>query len=587
MISLRAIIVFISILLSIAVVYSVRSVVHDETIAQIKQDASRDLDIQALNATSFTDKYAVTAKLLAGRSDVIYYFNCKTCQFLGITKLINRAKVITGAKSVWFVDTTGEVMLTSDPVLERENIREHEYFLAALQGRLGRENVVDEIDGRSYLFAAPVFKDNKIIGVTVILVGMANIEASWALIQHPIIALNQDKQVFLSNVQKWRLLDFMDDGSNEGGDSAGGKRGLFTKINDGKLEGIVSSQFQTGGVRRFLLTEKYVPLLDWNIIAMQDYSILTKRVNDATVNTLIGLLLLWLVAWYILNRNQRIVDERNQQIEFANLLEKRVQRRTQAVSIANENLESEIEERKSAEMELRRTQKELIQAAKMASIGQMSTVLAHEYNQPISAIQFYANSAKKLFKESREQDGFDNLERIEQLTQRMSMLTNSLRNFAHKPKLDLQEVDVEKVVNQLMVLMQPLAKSENVAINIQSPNDKVTAIAGDTRLTQILSNLMTNSINALKQQDHKVINLEWRIKSDDFIEIIVRDNGPGIKVEMQEDIFEAFYTNNNSGEGLGLGLFIVYNLVNEIGGKLNLVDEDGFGAVFVLELKRS
>ena len=580
MISLRTLILLISILLSIVVVYSVRSVVHDETLAKIKQDASRDLDIQALNARSFTDKYAVTAKLLAGRSDVIYYFNCKTCEFLEITKLINRAKVITGAKSVWFVDITGDVMLTSDPVLERKNIRENDYFLAALQGRLGRENVVDEVDGRSYLFAAPVFKDNKIIGVTVILVGMASIEASWALIQHPIIALNQDKQVFLSNVKKWRLLNLMDDSNTEE------KDGLFDKVNDKKLEGIVSNQFQMGDVHRFLLTEKYVPLLDWNIIAMKDYSILTGRVNNATVNTLIGLSLLWLVAWYIWNRNQRIVNERNQQIQFANLLEKRVQRRTQAVSIANENLESEIEERKSAEMELRRTQKELIQAAKMASIGQMSTVLAHEYNQPISAIQFYADSAKKLFKESREEDGFDNLERIQQLTQRMSMLTNSLRNFAHKPKLDLKEVDVEKVANQLMVLMQPLAKSENVEITIHRPDEQVTAIAGDTRLTQILSNLMANSISALKQQEHKMINLEWRVKDDDFIEIIVRDNGPGIKMEMREDIFEAFYTNNNSGEGLGLGLFIVYNLVNEIGGTLNLVDEEGFGAVFVLELKR-
>lgn len=579
--SLRTIILFVSILLSIAVIYSVRSVVHDETMTQIKENALRNLDIQALSARSFTDKYAVTAKLLAKRNDIIHFFNCKKCEFLNIVKLINQTTAITGARSVWLVSTNGDIMLTSGPILERQNISESDYFQAALQGRLGRENIVNGIDGRSYLLAAPVFKDNSVIGVTVVLVEMATIEASWALIQHPIVALNQDQQIFLSNVKKWQLLNLVNDSNNKD------QEGLFNRINDDQSDGIVSSEYQVDGVRRFLLTEKYVPLLDWNLIAMQDYSIVTKRVNSATVNTLLGLLLLWAVAWFIWSRNQRIIAERNQQIEFANLLEKRVQRRTQAVSIANKKLESEVEERKLTEMELRRTQKELIQAAKMASIGQMSTVLAHEYNQPISAIQFYADSAKKLFKEARERDGFDNLDRIEQLTKRMSMLTNSLRKFAHKPKLDLKVIEVEKVVNQLMVLMQPLAKSEKVEIIIQRPSEDLTAIAGDTRLTQILSNLIANSIDALKQQEHKMINLEWRIKDKNLIEIVVRDNGPGISHEMREDIFEAFYTTKSTSEGLGLGLFIVYNLVNEIGGKLSLVDEEGFGAVFVLELKRS
>jgi len=96
----------------------------------------------------------------------------------------------------------------------------------------------------------------------------------------------------------------------------------------------------------------------------------------------------------------------------------------------------------------------------------------------------------------------------------MSMLTNSLRNFAHKPKLDLKVIEVEKVVNQLLVLMQPLAKSEGVEIVVKRPDEELTAIAGDTRLTQILSNLIANSIDALKQQDDKRIDLEWHIKDD-------------------------------------------------------------------------
>ena len=579
--SFRTIILLIGILLSIAVIYSVRSVVHDQTVTDIRQDARRNLDIQALNALSFTDKYAVTAKLLAQRNDIINFFNCKACEFRNIAKLIGQTKAVTGARSVWLVDADGEIRLTSESNLKKQNISDTEYFQAAMQGRLGRDNIINGVDARSYVIASPVFKDKRVIGAAIVLVEMAAIESTWALIQHPIVATDQQQKIFLSNVRKWQLFNLLDDANDES------QRGIFSKVNNDGSDAIVSTQHRVDGVNRLLITEKYVQLLDWNFIAMKDYSIITKRVNNATVNTMLGLLSLWAVAWFVWNRNQRTIAERNQQAEFASLLERRVQRRTQAVSIANQKLESEVEERKLTEVELRRTQKELIQAAKMASIGQMSTVLAHEYNQPISAIQFYADSAKKLFKEARGQDGFDNLERIEDLTKRMSMLTNSLRQFAHKPKLDLQVVEVEKVVNQLMVLMQPLAKSENVNIVIRQPDKALSVIAGDTRLTQILSNLISNSIDAIKQQDQKVINLEWRAKNDEFIEIVVKDNGPGISVEMREDIFEAFSTTKSTSEGLGLGLFIVYNLVNEIGGKLNLVTEEGFGAVFVLELKRS
>ncbi|MGH1427117.1 MAG: sensor histidine kinase, partial [Arenicella sp.] len=208
------------------------------------------------------------------------------------------------------------------------------------------------------------------------------------------------------------------------------------------------------------------------------------------------------------------------------------------------------------------------------------------YNQPISAIQFYAINAQTLIKESSDIDALDNMSRIEELTKRMASLTNSLRNFAHKPEQKRKKIQISTVIDQLVILMQPRLKTENVELIINHSKHDLTVMAGSTRLTQILSNLIANSIDALKGQSQKTITLEYLANNTETVEIYIKDNGPGIPVDQREKLYEAFYTTKSNQDGLGLGLFIVYNLLNELGGKLDIIDEKDYGAVFRIELER-
>ena len=574
---------------SVTILLFVRTLTANSIIDDLTSESADTLIIQSLNAQIYTEKYGVTASMLSRRSDIKHFIQqplvIRELLRQNIMRVLNHTNALSGSNRIWLVNSEGRVLLQSDNTgtasdFLAENIDEEDYFQTAMQGRLGRANL--KIGNHySYLFAAPVFKDNQVIGTTIILVALDTLEQIWALNPDPIIAVDKNKNILVSNVKNWRLTTFK---SNEGKSS----RSKESFIQFGKSQKMVTLNIAVSKdkIKRYIVNEKFIPLLDWNLIILQDRQKVIKQVNNSTLITLLALLLFWLTIWFLWNKNARAKEERRQQIEFANLLEDRVKRRTKAVSIANTKLEKEVEERKATEQELRKTQKELIQSAKMASIGQMSTILAHEYNQPISAIQFYAINSRILIKNKQNDEAADNMDRIEQLTQRMAGLTTSLRNFAHKPSQQLKKVRISNVVDQLTILMQPLLAAKNVELIIDPPEEELIVKAGSTRLTQILSNLISNSIDALKNTTDKQITLQWRANESQAVEIIIKDNGPGIPPNEREKLYDAFYTTKSNQDGLGLGLFIVYNLINELSGKLTILDEAKYGAVFCIELER-
>lgn len=565
----------IAIAISITTIMTVRYFVRKDITNELQLKSVNTLNIQALNVQTYTEKFGVAASILSRRPDITNYVQqAKSAREIiepSVLRILNHTNALAGSNNIWLVDTQGNVLITSEQSAEKKenlplNISNQDYFKTALQGRLGRANVIRQIDQRFYLFAAPIYTKNGVVGATVILVPIVQLEQTWAIIPEPIIVTDSTQKVLLSNVREWQLLNIENKNSK-------------LPFNDSFIN---SSYLE----KNFIITEKYIPILDWKLAIFQPKNIIDKRARSSTALSVLGVLLTWLLFWFIWQRYQKVAIDRQQQIAFSHLLEEKVVRRTEELSSANTQLEKEVEERKSTEVELRITQKELIQSAKLASIGQMSTVLAHEYNQPISAIQFYAVNAQTMIKQSLQEDALDNMSRIEELTKRMASLTNSLRNFAHKPGAKLKKVKLSVVADLLITLMQPRLTAEKVDLILRPPKQDLNVMAGNTRLTQIISNLMANSIDAIKNQTEKKITLEWHPKGEKAVEIFIKDNGPGLPKNEQENLYEAFYTTKDNLEGLGLGLFIVYNLINELGGKLTIVDEKDYGAVFCIELER-
>ena len=592
---------FLMLIASIILFLLARHFSNENRTTQLQNESLNTLRIQSLNAQTYTNKYAVAASMLSKRPDITnfvkYALTTNTNQTTKIQQLLYKTNALLGSHSILLADRNGNIVSRTDLLnninsFPPDNFRNTTYFQTASQRRMGRANIIIDENNRFYLFAAPIIDNKQFVGSTILLISFDHIEQSLALISDPVFAIDRQGTILLSNVEDWRLKKFITDT-----DQAIPNNIVLTTLdqslvtikaatNIGNTNEEASDENHRKKSINYLIKQEKIPILEWNLITLQNQSKIDDTVNTYSLITLLGLLLAWQLAWIAWRRNQSTQLERQKQIEFANELEARVKRRTKDVSIANQKLEKEIDERKNTEQELRKTQQELIQAAKMASIGQMSTVLAHEYNQPISAIQFYAINAETMLNNKQNDDAIDNMQRISELTKRMATLTNSLRNFAHKPAQALKNVKVENVIDQVSTLMKPRLKSENVKLIIKPAKSETMVLAGNTRLTQIISNLIANSIDALKNQENKEITLEWMHTKDNKVQIYIKDNGPGIPSEHRDKIYEAFYSTKSNQEGLGLGLFIVYNLINELKGNITITEEANYDTVFCIELDR-
>jgi two-component system C4-dicarboxylate transport sensor histidine kinase DctB len=249
----------------------------------------------------------------------------------------------------------------------------------------------------------------------------------------------------------------------------------------------------------------------------------------------------------------------------------------------NRYLSDEISERKLAEKQLTLKHKELVHSAKLATIGQMSTTLSHEYNQPLAAMRTYAENAQKLIDLGQFEPVKDNLARIIHQTDRMGQLSKTLLSFAGKPNQPMGKIDVLSAVQEAKVLTQSRLKKAGIQFDYEV-EPGLTLKGHSLQFSQVTVNLITNAIDALTQEETPKgrIVLSAQTKGDVAI-LMVEDDGPGIDHSILDQLFEPFVTTKSSGKGLGLGLSIIRDIVHDHEGQLSLSVSNVGGAAFRIE----
>ncbi len=248
-------------------------------------------------------------------------------------------------------------------------------------------------------------------------------------------------------------------------------------------------------------------------------------------------------------------------------LEHRVDERTADLALVNRQLETEVAERRATEQQLRQTQADLVQAGKLAALGQMSAALSHEFNQPLAAVKTYADNAVVLIERDRIAEAKDNVTRISALTDRMASISRHLRNFARKPneQLSARSILADVVADTLEIVAWRLNASRRHPERRPRRPTPLTVRGGAVRLQQVLVNIVSNAADAVEGLDDRTIDVVARRKSG-RVTITVRDHGPGVPAAIAERIFDPFFTTKGVGKGLGLGLSISYNIVKDFGG---------------------
>ncbi len=231
---------------------------------------------------------------------------------------------------------------------------------------------------------------------------------------------------------------------------------------------------------------------------------------------------------------------------------------------------------------LQRAQLERAHAARLASLGAVAAELAHEMNQPLTAIQGISQGileqSRDLSPETRQY-----LQVVVEEARRLRDLSQRLREFSRRSRGDLQPVDVNGVVRGACLLMGLTARSRGIQLLQDLGRDLPEVMADRQGLEQVVLNLLANALDAVEGSTAPRVTLATRLADgpqNSGLEICVADNGPGVPSEALPHIFEPFFSTKDSGRGTGLGLPIAQDIVERHGGAIRVETEPGAGSRF-------
>ena len=285
-------------------------------------------------------------------------------------------------------------------------------------------------------------------------------------------------------------------------------------------------------------------------------------------------------------------------------LERRVSERTKELSSLNRTLNEEIvqhrktlEELNSANGELRKTQSQLIQSAKLASIGELAAGVAHELNQPLMVIRTTVQLTRKRLKKRTlsldETDG--QLELVEKNTKRMMDIIDHLRLFSRQSTRNFERVDINRVIEEALLMIGEQLRVRGIAVKQELTKTLPMVFGNGNHLEQVILNLLTNAKDAMAEcsgseenrQRENVIEIKTGLSltKPGVIEILIRDAGKGISPHVAQNIFDPFFTTKEVGAGSGQGLAIANDIiVNKHQGEITVTSTVGEGTIFLVRL---
>ncbi|MCP4688447.1 MAG: PAS domain-containing protein, partial [Desulfobacterales bacterium] len=230
--------------------------------------------------------------------------------------------------------------------------------------------------------------------------------------------------------------------------------------------------------------------------------------------------------------------------------------------------------------ELEKTQIQLLQSEKMASLGKLAAGVAHQLNNPLGGITLFT---KIVMEEYDLEDGVkEDLKRILEDAERCRDTVKELLEFARQTKRLMRPHDVNGAISRTLFLLENQTLFQNIEIRKSLDASLPLVLADIQQLGHLFMNIILNAAQAMKGKGKLEINTRLN-ENGDRIGVEISDTGPGIPLEILPRIFEPFYTTKEEGEGTGLGLSLVYSIVENHGGDVKAISDPGEGTTFIIE----
>src|SRR6266478_1395195 len=242
-------------------------------------------------------------------------------------------------------------------------------------------------------------------------------------------------------------------------------------------------------------------------------------------------------------------------------------------------------EMQQREQELRDKQEQLVQAGKLATLGELTTGVAHELNNPLNNTGLFVGNAIDLIELGFTDKGkiVCELRQAMQQVRKANEIISHLRTFGRVASVSHEPVSLRQVIEGALSLMQEQLRLREIGVTVDLGAEEPVVVGNAIQLEQVFINLLTNARDAVAESPRKAIRISGSL-GPEGVEVAFTDTGEGISPGVERRIFDPFFTTKEVGKGTGLGLSITYGIIKEHGGTISVVSPPGQGATFLIHL---
>ncbi|OEZ60304.1 ATP-binding protein [Duganella sp. HH105] len=574
---------------------------ENAAIDKLRLAGAQRLDSYAVSLENLLSKYDFLPGTLELNKDVIALLQQPDDELLRaeVNAHLEQLNKLSKSTTIYIVNLQGLTQASSNwrepDSFVGDNVAFRPYVRDALRRTPGGFYGVGTTRGEpGYFFAHGIYHNGRMLGVATVKVNIEKLEKGWVQGTDKVMLTDAHGVVFLSSVPDWkyRALAPLEPAvlqelevSRQYFSHALLPLGLreLRQLDNGAS--IVATPAPAERTRMLSQTRSLSPR-KWQFVYLSDLAPAEASARNAFLFTWLSEALLVMLVLYARQRRRLGRQRQRARLDLQRAydhLETMVAERTASLQQMTHNLSEENVVRRHAEQKLRQAQSDLVQAGKMAVLGQMSAGITHELNQPLTALRTMSDNARVLIERGRLDEAKGNLATISQLIARMGALTGQLRQFARKADASLKPVPVAAAITAALFLVERRVEQERVNFRMSMLSQDVHALCDSNRLEQVLVNLFTNALDAMDGCATRQLTVSVT-RSFQKAMISVSDTGPGIPEAIRNHLFEPFFTTKPQGQGLGLGLAISEQIIREFGGMLLVESTTAGGARFIIEL---
>jgi two-component system C4-dicarboxylate transport sensor histidine kinase DctB len=502
----------------------------------------------------------------------------------------------TNAAVIYVIDAKGVAISASnwrEPTsFVGNDYRFREYFSKAVSEGRAEHFALGTVSNRPGLYISQrIGTREQPLGVVVVKMEFDQLEDDWRETRRPSFVTDSRRVVLITSIPSWR---FMTTGtltpgqvstireSLQFGDAPLSPLPLIDREKIASDATLTVAQLPTGRAE-YLQISVPVPTTDWQfqylVPSQAALSAAAREYRFVALSILMGLLLMSAIG---IRRRQAslsaIVREQAQREE----LETRVIERTRALSLARDRLQAEIFDHRSTDAKLQIVQQDLVQANRLAILGQVAAGVAHEINQPVATIRAYADNSKVFIERNQIGSAVENLDLIAGLTERIGLITDNLKALARRGRKEAEPVVLLDAMEAAVMLLKSRFTGRIDRLSFTAIPKDLEVMGSRLRLEQVFINLFQNALEAVEAEQEGKVVVSVQV-SDTDVAVGVEDNGPGIPDDILKALFQPF--NSSKDNGLGLGLVISKDIVEDFGGEIR-AKSSATGTRFIIHLKR-